>query len=351
VVDTTTLIPGGNGASFVSIPGDPHRLLSGSVSFVGNGPAGLTGIYQRLYPGDPYRLLVDSSTLIPGSNTVAFNTFAGVSFDGLQAAFVGGATYAIDVFPFFATSSGVYKIPGNPVVPGNPVKIADLLTAVPGGIGTFLAFGQVVTDPGKVVFEGASSDGAGGLKSGLYTDFDGSLKKIVAVGDSLHGKTLTALTFGPQGFDSGQVVFAAKFADGSQAVESASLCSGLGFTGFLAPIGGADVTGGTPTDPVRAFQLKSTVPVKLILACGGAPFTTGAPTLQVLKVSASTDGDLPLDATPTDAATTGNAFRLTDPTTGEWHYNLATTGLSKGTWKLIVTLSDGNVHSAYIELK
>jgi hypothetical protein len=35
--------------------------------------------------------------------------------------------------------------------------------------------------------------------------------------------------------------------------------------GQCSPIGGADATGGTYTDPVRAFKLKSTVPVKMPL--------------------------------------------------------------------------------------
>lgn len=72
---------------------------------------------------------------------------------------------------------------------------------------------------------------------------------------------------------------------------------------------GADSTGGTYADPVRAFKLKSTVPVKMTLTtCDGQPLTTGVHTIQVIKFSSSTTSDPPIDATPTDAATTATSF-------------------------------------------
>jgi hypothetical protein len=122
----------------------------------------------------------------------------------------------------------------------------------------------------------------------------------------------------------------------------------IDFVGFLPPIGGADATGGSFADPLRAFKLGSTIPVKIAVSQCGNPLVTGIHTLQAGKYSSATDNDAPIDATPTDAATTGNQFRLTD---GEWHFNLSTTGLSTGTWKLIATLSDGSTHGAWITIK
>jgi hypothetical protein len=55
--------------------------------------------------------------------------------------------------------------------------------------------------------------------------------------------------------------------------------------------------------------------------------------------------------TPTDAATTGNEFRLTDAAAGAWQFNLSTKSLSKGVWQIKATLSDGSTHMAFIELK
>ena len=118
---------------------------------------------------------------------------------------------------------------------------------------------------------------------------------------------------------------------------------------FLPPVGGADAIGGSFADPLRAFKLGSTIPVKFAASQCGDPLLTGIHTLQAVKYSNAVDSDPPIDATPTDAATTGNQFRLTD---GGWHFNLSTrTGFSQGTWKLIATLSDDSTHYVWITIK
>jgi hypothetical protein len=122
----------------------------------------------------------------------------------------------------------------------------------------------------------------------------------------------------------------------------------IGFVGFLPPIGGADASGGSFADPLRAFKLGSTIPVKFQASQCGNLLLTGVHTLQAVKFSSATDSDPAIDATPTDAATTGNQFRLAD---GEWHFNLSTAGLSTGTWKLIATLSDGSLHEVWTTIK
>ena len=125
------------------------------------------------------------------------------------------------------------------------------------------------------------------------------------------------------------------------------------FNGFLSPIGGAVElgTGGSFADPVRAFKLNSTIPVKFNAICFGVPLTTGVQTLQAIKYSNATDGDAPIDATPTDSATTGNQFRLTGT---EWHYNISTKALGNGahgTWLLKATLFDGSSYSVWVSIK
>ncbi|HXQ74443.1 MAG TPA: MBG domain-containing protein, partial [Pyrinomonadaceae bacterium] len=125
------------------------------------------------------------------------------------------------------------------------------------------------------------------------------------------------------------------------------------FNGFLPPIGGAveKLTGGSFADPVRSFKLNSTIPVKFSATCFGAPLTTGIHTLQAIKYSNSTTGDSPIDATPTDAATSGNQFRLTD---GQWHFNLNTKALGgsgQGIWLLKATLFDGSTYTVWVEIK
>ncbi|MBI2927688.1 MAG: PxKF domain-containing protein [Verrucomicrobia bacterium] len=122
------------------------------------------------------------------------------------------------------------------------------------------------------------------------------------------------------------------------------------FDGFLPPIGGADATGGSFADPLQTLKLGSTIPVKFSITSSGVRVVMGTHTLQAIKWSSQTNPDPPIDATPTDAATTGNQFRLTG---NEWHFNLDTqaTGLSAGIWQLIATLSDSSQHSVWIQIK
>lgn len=122
------------------------------------------------------------------------------------------------------------------------------------------------------------------------------------------------------------------------------------FTGFLPPIGGADATGGSFAAPVRTFKAGSTIPVKFIAERGGAPVTTGIHHLQAIKYSDATTGGTPIDATPQDAASTGNQFRLSGQ---EWHFNLDTqrAGITKGIWRLLAILSDGSEHAVWVQMK
>ena len=124
----------------------------------------------------------------------------------------------------------------------------------------------------------------------------------------------------------------------------------LGFEGFLAPLGGADGTGGTSATPLRTFKSGSTIPVKFLANCGGSPVVTGVHKLHALKYSDSSVAGTLIDATPQDAATIGNAFRLVG---SGWHFNLDTkgTGMTTGLWQLLCTLSDGSQHSCWIQVK
>jgi hypothetical protein len=131
---------------------------------------------------------------------------------------------------------------------------------------------------------------------------------------------------------------------------NAAGCSPYQFAGFLSPVGGADASGGSFAQPLRTFKLNSTIPVKFTISCGGSPVLAGVQSLEVVKYTSATNSDPPIDATPTDAATTGDHFVLVG---GEWHFNLDThaTGMSAGTWQLVAHLSDGSQHFAWIQVK
>jgi hypothetical protein len=147
-----------------------------------------------------------------------------------------------------------------------------------------------------------------------------------------------------------QVIYRVTDAAGNAATATRTVKVVYKFDGFLPPIGGADATGGSFDKPVRTFKLGSTIPVKFKISCGGAAVKDGAHTLQVIKYNSETTAAEPIDATPTDAATTGNQFKLTGD---EWHFNLDTkaTGMTTGTWQLKATLGDGSTHLVWIALK
>ena len=141
---------------------------------------------------------------------------------------------------------------------------------------------------------------------------------------------------------------------GSSGSDTIIITTAFAFNGFYSPIGGSveNGNGGSYGNPLKTFKLGSTIPVKFgaTWLTGGAPLITGIHTLQAVKYSNATDWDPPIDATPTDAATDGNSFRLTST---DWHFNLSTkdSRFSAGTWLLMVTLQDGSKHSVWITIK
>ena len=93
--------------------------------------------------------------------------------------------------------------------------------------------------------------------------------------------------------------------------------------------------------------------MKFKIARGSTAVVTGLHRLQAVKYSDETTAAAPVDATPQKAqkaATTGNQFVLTGQ---DWHFNLdpKATGLSKGIWQLVATLSDGSAHYVWIQIK
>jgi hypothetical protein len=130
------------------------------------------------------------------------------------------------------------------------------------------------------------------------------------------------------------------------------ITTAFAYSGFYPPIGGSVEygNGGSYANPLKTFKLNSTIPVKFSATWlnGGAALITGIHRLEAIKYSNSTDSDPPIDATPTDAATTGNQFRLTGT---DWHFNLSTRGLTDGKWLLMATLEDGSQHTVWITIK
>lgn len=105
-----------------------------------------------------------------------------------------------------------------------------------------------------------------------------------------------------------------------------------------------------PVDPdgSSVFKLGSTVPLKFGISDEGAASVTDAvATVTVAKVSNGVIGT-EVEATSTVAATSGNTFRVTD---GHYQFNLATKGLTTGTYRLTITLTGGQQHTVTISLR
>jgi hypothetical protein len=115
----------------------------------------------------------------------------------------------------------------------------------------------------------------------------------------------------------------------------------IAFDGFRSPIGGADATGGSCSEPLRTFKLGNTVPVKFSMTCGGVPITGGTPPL--IKIESCTGVSIPFVG----------LFVLFN---NEWHFNIDSTIIGTGAnyagkYKITALLPDGNEHSAFIQYK
>ena len=102
-------------------------------------------------------------------------------------------------------------------------------------------------------------------------------------------------------------------------------------------------------DGSSIFKLGSTVPVKFRLTDGGSASVFGAvATIDVAKIDGIVDGTF-VEAVSTAAATTGNLFR--EAGDGQYIFNLSTKSLTKGDWRLKITLDDGTAYTVRISLK
>ena len=92
--------------------------------------------------------------------------------------------------------------------------------------------------------------------------------------------------------------------------------------GFQAPIDGGNV--------INKAKVGRVVPVKVALSLGGTPVRYGDVRLASLAGSACSGGvEDPVDIYSAGQANTGTSFRF-DPVSGNWIYNLSTSGLTVG---------------------
>lgn len=156
---------------------------------------------------------------------------------------------------------------------------SGIFSATTGGVSTlipasanFTSFSAIsVNNGGQFAFQAALPGGAG-----IYTGASPAQNKVIATGDALDGKTVSALTFGVEGLnDRGQISFHTAFTDGSEAIYLASppllsgnvaLEGGGDLSRTLAPLGLIAVEFRTPGATNAIFS--ATAP---LIALPGSP--------------------------------------------------------------------------------
>lgn len=140
-----------------------------------------------------------------------------------------------------------------------------------------------------------------------------------------------------------QVTFTATDHSGNSTEKTLVVQVVYNFNGYFVPI---------LNDGSSIFQSGRTVPVKFALtAADGTIVSNAVASLFVAMTSNLAIGTNDMtDATSSGGSDTGSLFRF-DPTSGQYIYNLNTSGYAGGTWLIRTTLNDGTVHNALISIR
>lgn len=200
VATNSTPAPGGGTFQFFHDPTNGVTIpnVSGStVVFNAQTTTGRVGVYASGISG--IAAVATNQTTIPGG-TGSFTSFGHLpASSGANVAFFGAGS---------SGQQGIYRWVGGVVT-----RVADRTTAVPGATGTFNSFllTDVAMDGDRVAFRGTSTTGV----NGIYTDLGGTLAKVVATGDILDGKTVSAVNIGAMGFEGSTIAVMVGFSNGT----------------------------------------------------------------------------------------------------------------------------------------
>jgi hypothetical protein len=209
LADETTPIPGGRGA-FTTF--EVFGTVDNGVAVIsGRGRAGQAGLYKTVR--GRLRVVVDTRTRIPGGRgtfTVSeiapragvAAAFGGMSMDRSDLAFTGRGA---------RRQAGIYT-----VIDGRLSTVADAGTRAPMSNEAFINFehfaGPSLSNR-AVAFVGLTN-----TLSGIYVSARGSLRKIIATGDTLDGKTVFWVLLSPEALEGERLAFYVAFKDGSKGI-------------------------------------------------------------------------------------------------------------------------------------
>ena len=206
IVTTSSTMPGGAGnfANFADPSGNTYtpNISGPNVVFGGRNASGSSfGLFMT--NGFGVTAVATNATAIP-NGTDNFTALSPVPA-------ISGSNVAFQAFGANG-QQGVYRSVG-----GVLSRVADRNTPVPGAPGTtfdsFL-FMDVAISGDRVAFRG---HGTGGT-DGIYTDLTGTLMKVIAVGDTLDGKTVSVMDISQFAFDGNRIAVVAGFTNGSTGV-------------------------------------------------------------------------------------------------------------------------------------
>ena len=141
------------------------------------------------------------------------------------------------------------------------------------------------------------------------------------------------------------VVVSATDVAGNTRTASATYTVGYRFVGFSPPLVN-DSACAAP--PCQTYSRGRTLPVKFqLFDANNALVPNVVATIAVTQLSGTPPAQPPVDL-GTGAADTGNRFRWDG---SHYHFNLDTTVLSAGVWRIDAVLNDGSVHSVRIGLR
>lgn len=167
------------------------------------------GIYSDYGSAGEIRVVVDTTTAVAGGAN-RFVEFGVLSMAGDRIAFK-----AIDS----RGREGIYVS----VASGGLETVADTATPIPGGEGTFSSLGFSLFDGPSLSGESVAFLGVGGNgRSGIYMTLDDAMVKVIAAGDTVEGKTVTAVVMSPDALDEDRLAFQVFFANESQGIYVAS---------------------------------------------------------------------------------------------------------------------------------
>jgi hypothetical protein len=206
VADRNTAVPGGVGT--FDVFGEDPMIVGSRVVFEATDAQGNDGLYQR--DGEALTVLVDTSSFVPAEGANIADIF-GFSYDGTRVAFFGAVAPTNSSYrgALYVTDGGAVEV------------VVDDTDAMPGQPFNFYNWHSPAIDGGNVAFSAAGCPTCGYL--GIFTNIGGIVRKVIDIEDSLDGKDVTGLAFGPNGLSGRRIAFTAAFSDGSGGVYVAEI--------------------------------------------------------------------------------------------------------------------------------